>query len=73
MPLVVIVFLLITEEIADKHNEYHIGSQNSGDLWIVYMAREDLVKTGEELFNIIIMKQEKSILSPIDGVISLFS
>ena len=29
----------------------------------------DMVKKGEELFNISIMKQEKSILAPVDGMV----
>ena len=58
-----------TEEMADKHNAYHIGSPSNGDLWIVYIAPGDIVKKGEELFNITIMKQERAILSPIDGMV----
>ena len=30
---------------------------------------EDIVKAGEELFNISIMKQEKSVFSPVDAMV----
>ena len=29
----------------------------------------DLVKAGEELFNVSIMKQEKAVLAPVDGIV----
>ena len=39
------------------------------DLWVVHVKPGDMVKKGEELFNISIMKQEKSILAPVDGMV----
>ncbi|NLY41165.1 MAG: hypothetical protein GX055_06030, partial [Desulfovibrionales bacterium] len=35
----------------------------------VHVKPGDMVKKGEELFNISIMKQEKSILSPVEGMV----
>jgi pyruvate carboxylase len=46
-----------------------VGSPSSGDLWVVHVKPGDMVKKGEELFNISIMKQEKSILAPVDGMV----
>ncbi|UTF51168.1 pyruvate carboxylase [Desulfomicrobium sp. ZS1] len=56
-------------EMADSRNPYHVGSPSSGDLWVVHVKPGDLVKKGEELFNISIMKQEKSILAPVEGMV----
>jgi pyruvate carboxylase len=56
-------------EMADARNPYHVGSPSSGDLWVVHVKPGDMVKKGEELFNISIMKQEKSILAPVDGMV----
>jgi pyruvate carboxylase len=56
-------------EMADKNNPCHVASPSKGDLWIMYVKPGDPVKKGEELFNITIMKQEKSVLSPMDGVV----
>ncbi|MDR1360183.1 MAG: pyruvate carboxylase, partial [Deltaproteobacteria bacterium] len=54
---------------ADPENIYHVGSPSNGDLWVMYVNPGDIVKKGEELFNISIMKQEKAILAPIDGIV----
>lgn len=51
-------------EMAVPGNPYHIGSPCNGDLWVVHVKPGDVVQQGEELFNISVMKQEKSILSP---------
>jgi len=56
-------------EMADPSNPYHVAAPCNGDLWIVYVKPNDVVKKGEELFNISVMKQEKAILSPIDGMV----
>ena len=56
-------------QIADPKNIYHVGAPSSGDLWVMYVHVGDVVKKGEELFNISIMKQEKAIPAPIDGVV----
>lgn len=58
-----------TEEVADKSNPFHVASPSNGDLWIVYVAPGDIVEKGEELFNITIMKQERAVLSPVDGMV----
>ncbi len=42
---------------------------HNGDLWVMYVHPGDVVKKGEELFNISIMKQEKAVLAPVDGVV----
>lgn len=54
---------------ADPHNEYHVGAPSKGDLWVMYVHPGDIVKKGEELFNISIMKQEKAVLAPVDGMV----
>jgi len=58
-----------TTEMADPKNEYHVGSPSNGDLWVTHVSQGDKVKAGEELFNISIMKQEKSVLAPVDGTV----
>ena len=35
----------------------------------MYVHPGDVVKAGEELFNVSIMKQEKAVLAPIDGMV----
>jgi len=57
------------EEMADPGNPCHVGSPSNGDLWIVHVRPGDVVKKGEELFNISIMKQEKAVIAPVDGVV----
>lgn len=54
---------------ADKDNPYHVASPSNGDLWVMYVHPGDVVKAGEELFNVSIMKQEKAVLSPVDGLV----
>ena len=54
---------------ADPGNPCHAGSPSNGDLWIMYVKPGDTVKKGEELFNITIMKQEKSVVSAVDGIV----
>lgn len=56
-------------EQADPNNQYHIASPSSGDLWVMYVHPGDVVSKGEELFNISIMKQEKAVVSPMDGIV----
>ncbi len=56
-------------EMADPGDPYQVGSPNTGDLWVMHVKPGDKVKKGEELFNISIMKQEKSVHSPVDGVV----
>ncbi|WP_092123529.1 pyruvate carboxylase [Desulfonatronum thiosulfatophilum] len=52
-------------EMATPGNPFHIGSPCNGDLWVMHVKPGDVVQQGEELFNISVMKQEKSILSPL--------
>ncbi|MFW6323619.1 MAG: biotin/lipoyl-containing protein, partial [Desulfovibrionales bacterium] len=54
---------------ADRENPYHIPSPSSGDLWIMHAKPGQMVHKGEELFNITIMKQEKAVHSPMDGLV----
>jgi pyruvate carboxylase len=56
-------------EIADKDNPLHVGSPSNGDLWVMQVQPGDIVKPGEELFNISIMKQEKAVVSTVHGMV----
>lgn len=58
-----------TLEMADPKNVYHIGSPSNGDLWVMHVRAGDMVKKGEEICNISIMKQEKSVQAPVDGMV----
>ncbi|MEM9424386.1 MAG: pyruvate carboxylase, partial [Spirochaetota bacterium] len=44
---------------ANPDNPYHIGATSNGDLWVVHVSEGEVVKKGQELCNISIMKQEK--------------
>jgi pyruvate carboxylase len=54
---------------ADPANKFHVPAPSNGDLWVMYVHPGDLVKAGEELFNVSIMKQEKAVLAPVDGIV----
>jgi len=54
---------------ADPNNVYHVGAPSNGDLWVLYVHPGDIVKKGEELFNISIMKQEKAVVAPLDAMV----
>ncbi len=54
---------------ADPNNPLQVGAPSNGDLWVVYVHPGDMVKKGEELFNVSIMKQEKAVLAPVDGMV----
>ena len=56
-------------EMADRDNPSHIGSPSTGDLWVMYVKPGDMVKKGEELCNITIMKQEKAVAATMDGIV----
>jgi len=56
-------------EMADANNSYHVATPSNGDLWVMYVSAGDFVKAGEEIFNISIMKQEKAVAAPVDGVV----
>ncbi len=55
---------------ADPHDKNQIGAPSNGDLWVTYVKVGDIVKKGQELFNISIMKQEKAVLSPRNGIVT---
>lgn len=54
---------------ADPADPYQVPSPSNGDLWVMYVHPGDIVKAGEELFNVSIMKQEKAVLAPVDGIV----
>jgi len=56
-------------EMGDPANVNHVVSPCNGDLWVVHVSPGDFVKAGEELFNISIMKQEKAVFAPVDGMV----
>ncbi len=56
-------------ELADSADPYQVGAPCSGDLWVMYVKVGDIVSKGDELFNISIMKQEKAVLAPCDGIV----
>ncbi len=58
-----------TIQMADPNNPHHVAAPSNGDLWIMYVKPGDVVKAGEELFNITIMKQEKAVVSPVEGIV----
>ena len=60
-------------QMADPGNPYHAAAPSNGDLWIMYVKPGDLVRVGEELFNITIMKQEKAVVSGVDGIVESVS
>jgi len=56
-------------EMAEPNNPYHLASPSKGDLWVMYVSSGDYVKKGDEIFNISIMKQEKSVFAPFDALV----
>ncbi len=54
-------------EKANPSNPFHVAAPSSGDLWVMYVQPGEIVRQGEELFNVSIMKQEKAVLAPVDG------
>ncbi|EPR30709.1 Carbamoyl-phosphate synthase L chain ATP-binding protein [Alkalidesulfovibrio alkalitolerans DSM 16529] len=59
----------VSLEMADPDNPYHVAAPSSGDLWVMHVSPGDFVKKGEELLNISIMKQEKSVHAPMDAMV----
>ncbi|MEI3479336.1 MAG: biotin/lipoyl-containing protein [Bilophila sp.] len=55
--------------LADPADQYQVGAPSNGDLWVMYVHPGDIVKEGEELFNVSIMKQEKAVLAPVAGIV----
>ena len=56
-------------EMADPKNPFHIASPSNGDLWVMYVNPGDIVKKGEEVFNVTVMKMEMAVTSPADGMV----
>ncbi len=56
-------------EMADPKNDFHLASPSKGDMWVMYVTAGDYVKKGDEIFNISIMKQEKSVFAPFDAMV----
>ncbi len=56
-------------EMADPDNPDHVGAPGNGDLWIMHVRPGDVVREGQEIFNIAIMKQEKAVLAPKNGIV----
>lgn len=56
-------------ELADKNNKYHLAAPSNGDLWIMHVKQGDIVKEGDEVFNISIMKQEKAVYAKTDAMV----
>ena len=54
---------------ADPKNPFHIASPSNGDLWVMYVNPGDIVKKGEEVFNVTVMKMEMAVASPADGMV----
>lgn len=54
---------------AEAGNPMHVASPRKADLWIVHVAPGDIVRAGQELFNVSIMKQEKAVFAPADGIV----
>lgn len=57
------------QEKADPNNPYHVASPCTGDLWVMHVKPGDLVKAGQEICNLSIMKQEKAVLAEVDGIV----
>ena len=57
------------EEKADANNPYHVGAPCSGDMWVMHVKPGDIITQGQEVCNLSVMKQEKSVVAEIDGVV----
>lgn len=55
--------------LADPADLYQVAAPSNGDLWVMYVHPGDIVKAGEELFNVSIMKQEKAVFAPVNGIV----
>jgi pyruvate carboxylase len=56
-------------ERADPNNPLHVGAPCAGDLWVMHVKPGDAVRAGQEVCNISVMKQEKSVLAEADGIV----
>ena len=54
---------------AQADNPFHVSAPSNGDLWVMYVKPGDIVSAGQEVFNISIMKQEKAVVAPVDGLV----
>ncbi|GFK92530.1 2-oxoglutarate carboxylase small subunit [Fundidesulfovibrio magnetotacticus] len=54
---------------ADPNNPFHVAAPCNGDLWVMHVSPGDFVKPGQAMFNISVMKQEKSVLAQVEGVV----
>ena len=54
---------------AEPGNPMHVASPRKAELWIVHVQPGDIVKKGQELFNVSIMKQEKAVTAPVDAMV----
>ncbi len=55
--------------LAEAGNPWQVPSPRKAELWIVHVAPGDIVRKGQELFNVSIMKQEKAVFAPVDGIV----
>ncbi|MDR1124708.1 MAG: pyruvate carboxylase [Deltaproteobacteria bacterium] len=53
--------------LADSSNPNQVAAPSNGDLWVMYVKVGDIVKKGQEILNISIMKQEKAVFAPKEG------
>ncbi len=58
-----------SHEVADPENPFHVAAPCNGDLWVMHVSPGDFVRPGQELFNISVMKQEKSVFSTVEGLV----
>ncbi len=56
-------------KMADPDDPCHIAAPFAGDLWVMHVKPGDVVKPGEEVCNISIMKQEKAVYAETGGVV----
>ncbi len=56
-------------EMAESDNPYHVAAPCNGDLWVTYVHPGVVVEEGDEIFNVSIMKQEKAVNAPTDGIV----
>ncbi|MFP4687646.1 MAG: pyruvate carboxylase, partial [bacterium] len=56
-------------ELADPDDPYQVAAPCNGDLWVTYVHPGVIVEEGDEIFNVSIMKQEKAVNAPVDGIV----
>jgi pyruvate carboxylase len=55
---------------AQKGNPFHVAAPMNGDLWVMYVREGDVVREGQELFNLSILTQEKAVRSKVAGLVA---